>query len=192
LPGRYPIPGVGPFDLLKETEINDWGNLAFRWISWNLLLSGCPIPLPAHMSMAGKRPRGWAAEQSHADRCAVQGSGRRRTRELAGTDSPPLGLRVRLFSAAYGEAMRQPVLLVVDDEAESLRALTRELESRYGSQYGVVAGASASDALASLSQLRAEGAAVSLILADQWMPETTGIELLARARQLHPTARRGC
>jgi hypothetical protein len=36
LPGRYPIPGVGPVDLLKGTEINDWGNLAFRWISWNL------------------------------------------------------------------------------------------------------------------------------------------------------------
>jgi thioredoxin reductase (NADPH) len=94
-------------------------------------------------------------------------------------------------SAAYGKAMRQPVLLVVDDEAESLQALTRELESRYGSQYRVVAGVSASDALARLSQLRAEGAAVALILADQWMPETTGIELLARARQLHPTARRG-
>jgi len=32
---------------------------------------------------------------------------------------------------------------------------------------------------------------VPLILADQWMPGTTGIELLARARELHPTARRG-
>jgi sulfide:quinone oxidoreductase len=54
LPGRYPIPGVGPFSLLKETEINHWGKLAFRWIYWNLLLPGRPIPLPAHMSMAGK------------------------------------------------------------------------------------------------------------------------------------------
>ncbi len=54
LPGRYPIPGVGPFSLLKETEINHWGKLAFRWMYWNLLLPGRPIPLPAHMSMAGK------------------------------------------------------------------------------------------------------------------------------------------
>jgi sulfide:quinone oxidoreductase len=54
LPGRYPIPGIGPFSLLKETEINHWGKLAFRWMYWNLLLPGRPIPLPAHMSMAGK------------------------------------------------------------------------------------------------------------------------------------------
>jgi sulfide:quinone oxidoreductase len=55
LRGRYPLPGVGPFSLLKETGINHWGKLAFRWMYWNLLLPGRPIPLPAHMSMAGKR-----------------------------------------------------------------------------------------------------------------------------------------
>jgi sulfide:quinone oxidoreductase len=55
LPGKYPLPGVGPFSLLKETGINHWGKLAFRWMYWNLLLPGRPIPLPAHMSMAGKR-----------------------------------------------------------------------------------------------------------------------------------------
>jgi sulfide:quinone oxidoreductase len=55
LPGKYPLPGVGPFSLLKETGINHWGKLAFRWMYWNLLLRGRPIPLPAHMSMAGKR-----------------------------------------------------------------------------------------------------------------------------------------
>jgi sulfide:quinone oxidoreductase len=54
LPGRYPIPALGPFSLLKETEINHWGKLAFRWMYWNLLLPGRPIPLPAHMSLAGK------------------------------------------------------------------------------------------------------------------------------------------
>jgi len=56
LPGKYPVPGVGPFSLLKETAINHWGKLAFRWMYWNLLLPGRPIPLPAHMSMAGKHP----------------------------------------------------------------------------------------------------------------------------------------
>jgi sulfide:quinone oxidoreductase len=56
LPGHYPIPGLGPFSLLKETPVNHWGKLGFRWIYWNLLLPGRPIPLPAHMSMAGKHP----------------------------------------------------------------------------------------------------------------------------------------
>ena len=54
LPGRYPLPVVGPMSLLKETRANHLGKLAFRWIYWNLLLPGRPIPLPALMSMAGK------------------------------------------------------------------------------------------------------------------------------------------
>jgi sulfide:quinone oxidoreductase len=54
LPGKYPIPRVGPMSLLKETRANHLGKLAFRHIYWNVLLPGHPIPLPAHMSMAGK------------------------------------------------------------------------------------------------------------------------------------------
>ncbi len=54
LPGRYPMPGVGPFTLLEESEMNHWGKLMFRWIYWNIMLKGQEIPLPATMSMAGK------------------------------------------------------------------------------------------------------------------------------------------
>ena len=54
LPGSYPVPFVGPFRLLDEAAVNHWGKLAFRWMYWNVLLPGRPIPLPAHMSMAGK------------------------------------------------------------------------------------------------------------------------------------------
>jgi sulfide:quinone oxidoreductase len=54
LTGSYPLPTVGPFGLLKESRVNHWGKLAFRPMYWHLLLPGRPIPLPAHMSMAGK------------------------------------------------------------------------------------------------------------------------------------------
>jgi sulfide:quinone oxidoreductase len=54
LPGRYPLPGVGPFTLLEESEMNHWGKLMFRWMYWNILLKGLELPLPATMSMAGK------------------------------------------------------------------------------------------------------------------------------------------
>jgi sulfide:quinone oxidoreductase len=54
LTGKYPLPGVGPFNLLGESEVNHWGKLMFRWIYWHVLLRGRPIPLPARMSMAGK------------------------------------------------------------------------------------------------------------------------------------------
>ncbi len=54
LPGRYPLPGVGPFTLLEESEANHWGKLMFKWMYWNILLKGQEMPLPAKMSMAGK------------------------------------------------------------------------------------------------------------------------------------------
>lgn len=54
LPGKFPLPGVGPFDLLKESEANHWGKLMFRWVYWNMLLRGAELPLEAQMSMVGK------------------------------------------------------------------------------------------------------------------------------------------
>jgi sulfide:quinone oxidoreductase len=54
LPGKYPLPYVGPMSLLRETRANHLGKLAFRHIYWNVLLPGLPVPLPAHMSMVGK------------------------------------------------------------------------------------------------------------------------------------------
>jgi sulfide:quinone oxidoreductase len=56
LPGRFPIPVIGPMPLLKPSRINHWGKLAFRWIYWHILLPGRPIPfVPSRMRMAGKK-----------------------------------------------------------------------------------------------------------------------------------------
>ena len=54
LPGRYPVPGVGPFTLLEESHLNHLGKLGFRWAYWHVLLRGRPMPVPALMSMSGK------------------------------------------------------------------------------------------------------------------------------------------
>jgi len=54
LPGKYPLPGIGPFSLLQETAANHWGKMMFRWIYYNVLLRGCEMTLPAQMMMAGK------------------------------------------------------------------------------------------------------------------------------------------
>ena len=56
LPGKFPIPGIGPLTLLDETRANHLGKRAFQWIYWHVLLPGHPLPLPADMSMAGKHP----------------------------------------------------------------------------------------------------------------------------------------
>ncbi len=62
LPGRYP-GAMGPFKLLGETRVNHLGKKAFRWIYWNALLPGRPIPLAPGMSMSGKH---YPREVSHA------------------------------------------------------------------------------------------------------------------------------
>ena len=55
LPGKFPLPGLGPFTLLGESEVNHWGKLAFKWIYWNLLLAGKELPLDHRMLLAGKQ-----------------------------------------------------------------------------------------------------------------------------------------
>ena len=54
LPGKFPLPGVGPFSLLQESRMNHWGKMLFRWMYWNLLLKGKPLPITAQLQMAGK------------------------------------------------------------------------------------------------------------------------------------------
>jgi len=54
LPGSFPFPGLGPFGLLKETRMNHYGKLMFRWIYWHILLKGKEMPIDTQMTMAGK------------------------------------------------------------------------------------------------------------------------------------------
>jgi len=55
LPGTFPLPGIGPFGLLKNTKINHYGKVLFRWIYWHVLLKGKEMPIEADMTMAGKK-----------------------------------------------------------------------------------------------------------------------------------------
>ena len=54
LPGKFPFPGLGPFDLVGESYVNYWGKMMFKWVYWNLLLTGQELPLEPQMNMAGK------------------------------------------------------------------------------------------------------------------------------------------
>ena len=85
----------------------------------------------------------------------------------------------------------QPSLVVVDGNERELTRTAAELRRRYGSDYRIVAESSAVVALARLEAMVATGEAVAVVLADQWLPELTGEELLARVRDLHPHAKRG-
>jgi thioredoxin reductase (NADPH) len=86
--------------------------------------------------------------------------------------------------------MTQPVMLAVDDDGNVLAALEQALRTRFGAGYQILAERSAAAGLQTLERLRDQAATVAVILADQWMPHMTGLDLLARARELHPSARR--
>ncbi len=87
--------------------------------------------------------------------------------------------------------MAKPVIVVIDDEDASLQTLTHEMESRYGAHYQVVSGSRAEEGLARLADLKAAAADVPLVLAAQSLPGIGGTQLLARVRDIYPTARRG-
>jgi sulfide:quinone oxidoreductase len=54
LPGTFPVPMFGPFALLKESVVNHWGKMAFRWLYWNVMLKGGYMPISNQLSMNGK------------------------------------------------------------------------------------------------------------------------------------------
>jgi thioredoxin reductase (NADPH) len=84
----------------------------------------------------------------------------------------------------------KPVILAVDDDAPVLRAVERDLRTRYGKDYRVVAAGSGAEALDVVRQLTARGGAIGLFVVDQRMPSMTGIEFLAQALELQPDAKR--
>jgi thioredoxin reductase (NADPH) len=85
--------------------------------------------------------------------------------------------------------MREPVVLLVDSSPTRGR-VEAELRKRYAADYQVLTAASAAAALQVLGQARDAGQQVSLVLADPWLPDVTGSELLSQVRQQHPAARR--
>ncbi len=54
LTGKYPVPVVGPFSLLKETAHQPPGQAGVPLDVLERAAARPPVPLPAHMSMAGK------------------------------------------------------------------------------------------------------------------------------------------
>lgn len=53
--GYYPLPVIGPFSLLRESRINHWGKMAFRFMYYDLMLKGINVPLPSKFSTVGKK-----------------------------------------------------------------------------------------------------------------------------------------
>src|SRR5215472_9094907 len=86
--------------------------------------------------------------------------------------------------------MPKPVLLTVDDDPEVLRSIERDLRKRYADRYRVLRADSGATAIRSLETLKRRHEAVALLLADQRMPEMSGVDFIGRAITLYPEAKR--
>jgi len=86
--------------------------------------------------------------------------------------------------------LNKPVLLVVDDDAQVLAAVRRDLRSRYRESYTVVSASSGEEALKTIRELKSRGDSLAMIISDQRMPGMHGTELLAQSREVYPVARR--
>jgi len=86
--------------------------------------------------------------------------------------------------------LANPIIMTVDDDPQVLRAIERDLRSRYGKDYRIIRATGGQEALDAASQLRERGSAVALIVSDQRMPEVSGTEFLARAGEIHPSAKK--
>ncbi len=86
--------------------------------------------------------------------------------------------------------MAKPVLLSVDDDADVLRAIERDLRSKYGAVYRVIGSDSPEAALSILNQLKLRNDSVALLLADQRMPHMDGVAFLQEGMRIFPEAKR--
>lgn len=83
-----------------------------------------------------------------------------------------------------------PVILTIDDEPEVLRAVQRDLRSRYSSDYRIIGAGGGQEAIDTLKELATREGTVALILADQRMPQVSGVDVLEASLELFPSAKK--
>jgi thioredoxin reductase (NADPH) len=86
--------------------------------------------------------------------------------------------------------LAEPVIFLVDDDAQVLAAIRRDIRSRYRAEFRVLAANSGEAALDAIKQLKARGDALAMLISDQRMPSMLGVDLLSKCREIYPVARR--
>ena len=87
-------------------------------------------------------------------------------------------------------AAQKPIILAVDDDAQVLAAIARDLRQEFSQNYRILRVNSGPEALATIKELHEKEEPLALILADQRMPELEGVELLTASRDFFPDAKR--
>ena len=107
--------------------------------------------------------------------------------------APPPGLERRLGpreSVRSHTGNRDPIIFLVSSDPSVLGALEADLRRRFGNDTSIIAADGPAAGLAQLHALADAAEPVALVIADQCMPDMTGIEFLGSAHALHPLAKR--
>jgi thioredoxin reductase (NADPH) len=86
--------------------------------------------------------------------------------------------------------MTPPIIFVIDDDPQVLRAITRDLRTQFRQHYRILSTSSVKEALDSLLDLKNKGETIAVFVSDQRMPEMEGVEFLQKAREFFPDAKR--
>ncbi|NHF60270.1 FAD-dependent oxidoreductase [Flavobacteriaceae bacterium TP-CH-4] len=86
--------------------------------------------------------------------------------------------------------MKKPIIFALDDDAQVLAAVTRDLKSNYQKEYRILRTDSPKEGLEVLLELKKKGEVVALFLVDQRMPEMLGVEFLSQAKNQYPEAKK--
>ena len=86
--------------------------------------------------------------------------------------------------------MERPIIFSIDDDPQVLRAISRDLKTKYGKEYKIISTDSANEALESLTDLKNASDVVAMFVCDQRMPEMEGVNFLEKAIKIYPKAKR--
>jgi len=86
--------------------------------------------------------------------------------------------------------MDQPIIFIVDDDVQVLRAITRDLKNKFRQDYRILSTSSAKEILESLLELKNKGEAVAMFISDQRMPEIEGVDFLTQAMNFYDDAKK--
>ena len=86
--------------------------------------------------------------------------------------------------------MKKPIIFLLDDEPTVLKAVMRDVRSRYRKDYKVMSTDKPQEALDALKEIKVSGETIALFISDQRMPGMLGVEFLEKAKMLFPDAKR--
>jgi thioredoxin reductase (NADPH) len=78
----------------------------------------------------------------------------------------------------------------VDDDSQVVRAIERDLRQKYGKRFSILKAESGQEALKLVKKLKLRNEILALLLADQRMPQMSGVSLIEEVINIFPEAKR--